>query len=816
MAWTFDRAIAQVPPKYERSRDYDLQNILLRLKVDWETKSLAGTVTQTLAPLRNDLRELVFDAGTGLKIESCSVNGVSAMFSHEKERLTVTAPAALPMGRASNVTIRYSSAPPQPEPRARFGQMPGWHWIVPERFDPARKAGFWTQGWPDANHNWVPIYDYPNDRTTSEVFVEVPSSWYVIGNGALKGVRGSGHTRTYHWKMSQPHSTYLLSLAGGELDVVRDRWRGVDLFYVVPKGEGHLIPFSFGDTKEMLAFFSERLGVKYPWPKYAQSAMLDFGGGMENVSASTLQESALADSRSGDRPMASLNSHELAHQWFGDLVTYKDWGEAWISEGFATFLQYLYTEHARGKDAYDRDREDALRSYFQQARTRRRPIATRSYVSARNMLDSHSYQKGALVLHMLRRELGDDDFFRALGAFLRKHAYGLVDTHDLIRSITEVTGKNVEPFFEQWVYKPGHPVVDYTWSYDEAAKQVKLGLTQLQSTSDGTPVYWLRLPVAFIIDGNLERASILLEKDKQEFALAVPGRPSAVLLDPEHDLLMERKDRKPPAEELWTVWQHAPNTIDRQNAAARLIAMAKENPEEAEEIASRLSTDLGKPLSPPLVAAVTTVLGDLKQAGVRPTLRVLLTYKDDQVRAAAVTALGKLPKDETDAAAVKGLVNDKEAYAVVAASLGALAAWGADSSVDILRCAMGMESRREVLRIATLNAAVQGKSPEALEVVLSGLTPDRPRVVRQTAANLLGKAFLDRSRAGAALVALVSGEDSLFVRSSVLPVLLARKEKTAVASLRAAERNASDPELRAAAKSTADKLEALPAVTGAP
>jgi aminopeptidase N len=796
-----------LPPKatihHERDREYDLQHVLLRISLDWEKKSMAGTVKHTLHPFRKT-PSIHFDAADALKIDACTVDGRPAKFEHAQSRLAVFSPAGsfVPAGKPVTVAITYSSQP-LASGRTALNGVYGFHWVLPDKFEPRRKPSFWTQGETNGNHDWIPIYDYPNDKTTSEVFVTVPSDWFVVGNGQLLGNElGLGaKTRTLHWKMSQPHATYLLSLAGGEMDVVQDKWEGIELFYCVPRGEGKYIDASFGDTKRMLVFFSQRFGVKYPWPKYAQSAMFDFGGGMENVSATTLGEGSLVEARNGVWPMASLNSHEMAHQWFGDLVTCKDWGHIWLNEGFATFGEEIYLEHSRGKDAYDSARDGALSSYLAESRQHWRPIATNLYPDADSLFDSHSYSKGALVLHMLRRQLGDADFFRALGYFLRKHAYKPVDTHDLIRAIAEVTGRNTQPFFDQWVYKPGHPVIEYTWTYDEAAKKVKLDVSQLQETKDGTPVYALDAQVALITGKYATRATATVDNDKQQLIIPAAQKPDAVLLDPDRDLLMERRIKKwQPGEREAVMWV-APCWLDRRDAAASLLL---DDPKD--DLIKQVADAVAQDPSAEFVAAVLTRLGNLKREFLRPEFAKLLQSKDDRVRAAAVTALGKLPKDDATSRAVRLFVNEKEMFGVVTAALAALAQWDADANIDLLRYALQMGSRGEVLRQAALDAIVRSRSDVAIGDVLDSLKVEQPREVRKKAAILLRRNYLDSVRPAPVLISLLKDEDIQIVRE-VVSAIVDRKDKAAVPALRALAQESKDADMRQNAKTAADRLE---------
>src|SRR5258708_17222563 len=339
------------PAKYEREREYDLKHVDIHLKIDLPNQAFAGSTSQVIAPLRDGLTTLHFDASSRLKIAACTVNARTAQFTHSRESLEIRMLHLMPRGQDIVVRITYASNP------AQKGNSPGWKWVMPNKFDPARKPAFWTYGWPEQTHYWVPVYDYPNDRTTLDAFTEISKNWDVMGNGSLEGVSTSSTTKTYQWKSAHPISPYLFSLAGGEMDVATEKRGGVDMIYSVPGGMRKLISSSFGHTPDMIAHFSTLLGVKYPWPKYGQSALFDFGGGMENASATSLAENALVDERDAPHGMDGLVAHELAHQWFGDLITYKDWSQVWLSESFATYFQQLYTEHSQGKDAFDRERE---------------------------------------------------------------------------------------------------------------------------------------------------------------------------------------------------------------------------------------------------------------------------------------------------------------------------------------------------------------------------------------------------------------------------------------------------------------------------
>ena len=331
-----------VPPRasihYAPDRTCDLTHVSVALDVDYPNKTFTGHVVNTLSPLRSGLTEVMLNAGEALDLKNVTVDGASARFRRDKEDLFVTVPKTV-RGRVLKIAMDYAAANSAGRSfGAGGGAGGGFHWIVPGNTGNKDRVGFWTQGETESNRQWCPTWDYPNDLTTVDETYTVPADWTAIGNGKLVSEKANpgGKTKTFVWKQEIPQATYLFTAVGGPFDVKKDVWRGVPLWYVVPKGEAKYIDASFGDTPDMLSFYSDTFGYKYPWAKYAQNAMYDFGGGMENASATTLQESALTDGKDGFRSMASLNSHELGHQWFGDTVTCQDWGNIFNNESFAT------------------------------------------------------------------------------------------------------------------------------------------------------------------------------------------------------------------------------------------------------------------------------------------------------------------------------------------------------------------------------------------------------------------------------------------------------------------------------------------------
>jgi aminopeptidase N len=683
------------PPRaslhYALDRTCDLQNVNINIDIDYPNRSFTGTVVNTFSPLRSGLTEVMIMAGIPLNIASVKVDGITAKYRREGRLMYITVPTTR-RGNSFKIAIDYNAKNSKARPFGGGGG--GFHWIEPTATN-ATKVGFWTQGESETNSEWCPTWDYPNDLATSETHCTVQSDWDMIGNGALVDTKLSPDKtrKTYHWKMSQPHATYLLTLVGGPFDIKKDNWEGIDLWYVTPRGEGYLIGNSFANTKDMLSFYSKAFGVKYPWPKYAQLAMYDFGGGMENVSATTLGEGSLTEPRDGYFRMDSLNSHELGHQWFGDYVTCKDWGDTWLNESFATILQDLYFEHSRGKDAYDWEIDDNMKSYFVEARQYKRPISTKMYPNGDAMFDSHTYPKGGSVLHTLRKMIGDEAFFGGLNYYLTKWAHTPVESAQLRRAFTEYSGINVEPFWAQWFDKPGHPVIDYSWVYD--AGKVKLTVKQIQDISDGTPVYDVNTSVDLISDvGSHTVLPVHLTKSEETFEIASGGKPGAVVFDPEHVFLREIPKSNWSDTELPLILKFGKNAPDRAEAMRRMIE--KPTTEGIQMIVEALTKDSKQFL----VFRNVTGLVNLVKPELRSFWMKQLDHPNFDRRASAVSALAKLPPEAETTAKFKSLVNDKAPIQVVVGCIGALANWDKAGNNALFKAAQNIKDRRGRIKAA--------------------------------------------------------------------------------------------------------------------
>jgi aminopeptidase N len=695
--------------QYAPDRNYDLQNLILDLKVDYPSRTLNAVATNTIVALRDGEVHLRFHAGRNTKIESVTIDGRDDHFVRDAEGIIADCPPTK-TGAKSVVAISYHL-------KKSEGGGGGWHWHEPKANDPS-KVGLWTNGEFADTRDWAVTWDYPNDFATTETRTTVPNDWQVIGNGLPISDKPNpdGKTHVVTWRMTQPHATYLTSIVAGPFDIKKDVWRGMPVYYVCPKGMGAKMDYTMEHTKDMLSFYSDKLGVKYPWPKYAEDFTYDFGGGQENVSATTF---GLFFTTPRDDNHASdwILAHEMGHQWFGDYVTCKDWGQLWLNESFATFMEMSYIRFSRGASAAQREEESNSQGYFQESRRYRRPLATNFYSNPGVMFDQHTYPKGGELLTTLRKKLGDKLFYAGLNRYLTNHHGSPVETNMLCNEMTEATGINLHPWFDQWILKPGHPVIDWSWSWDDVKKEVVVHVKQTQDTSNGTPIYDVETHILAIpFHEALHPQAIHLNAAEQEFRINTNGgKPLSVVFDPDHEFLREIPKYPWADSELPVIAMRDPNAVERQYAFTHMLAGTPSD--ETVRIAVdilRQDTDF----EPAIVDS--SALGNLKRPELTSFWESELKHANFTRRVAAVNALAALPSDPAITAVLRRLINDKEAFRVVAAATRAVGKADFAGSLALIQHQAQTSENAEV-RGAALTLLVKNNAPGAVNLMFDSL-----------------------------------------------------------------------------------------------
>lgn len=706
-----------------RNRSYHVLHYDINVTLYDMTKSLDGTVATTFVPLVPGLQNVVFDAGDMKIARVTDKKGRELKFVSTPESLSIDLGRPYALDEQATVAIEYSCVPTQ-----------GLTFNNTDLKIPGKRPQIWSQGEETTNHYWFPCYDYPNDKATCEVTATVNARYELLSNGTLLGVKSNtkDKTKTFHWKQDKPISSYLVMIAAGEYTILRDRVGKLPLeFYAYPDDTTNA-RISFKETADMIRFFDKTIGVDYPWDKYAQIILQDHFGGMENVSATTLVDGwAVPDARWRiDNPSTSLIAHELAHQWFGDLVTCRNFRDLWLNESFASYYDPLFLRSTLGEDEF-------AYTMFQNQGAGIRADSTlgRKPIVSENSYNDNLYPRGSAVLHMLRFVLGDQLYQRSIRHYLLKHQYEPVETNDLKMAIEEETGQNLQWFFDEWVYKAGHPVFDVSYTWDETSKQVLLSVKQSQKLDSLTGVFKMPVDIEITTPGGTATQRIgILTKDST-YVLPSDSKPLLVIFDKGDELIKELRFDK--SFEEWKYQAlNATNLVDRILALRALAAKQTEG-----DVTALLNNRMER-----------DAFWGVRHEAV--TRAAQLSSKSDSLRDLLKHSILKASKD------VRAEVRDE--------AVRALQYYRGSDIRDALTASLN-DSTYTVVREALASLA-KADSAHALPVVRQYLDyPSHQNRVAATALNVLGT--LDSTAAVTAALQKIGDARSIFMRYGALVVL---------------------------------------------
>ncbi len=544
-------------PDYKPARDrkWDLIHTSLDLSFDWLKESVMGTATLKLTPLFYTQTDLQIDA-VNFDIHQLKVNGqIVTTYTNADNKIDITLPRPYKKEEELKVEINYTAYPTAS--RNFKGEAitsdRGLFFVDSQDTIPGVPRQIWSQGETSYNSRWFPTLDQPNERGTQEIILTVEDTMMTLSNGLLiSSTALPGGMRRDQWKLDLPHAPYLTMIAIGQWDKVTEYWRGRPVEYYVDLGYGPSAKAIFANTPEMIEFFSQKLGYDFVWPKYAQMIVKNFvSGAMENTTAVTFndyiqfkQEDMIEDGTND-----YIIAHELFHHWFGDLVTCESWANTTLNEGFANYAEYLWIEHKRGRERADLSRLSELSGYFDQTENTAHPLIQYHYKAENDMFDAHSYNKGGLVLHMLRDLVGDEAFFASLQLYLRQNAYKAAEADDLRQAFEEITGTDLHWFFNQWYFDKGHPVVNSKHAYNANDHLLTIDMVQVQDTQGYRDLFILPIEIAiFHQDSSIEIRKVRMDMKTQSFQFEEMQEPLAVVIDPRDILLAVIHDETPPSE----------------------------------------------------------------------------------------------------------------------------------------------------------------------------------------------------------------------------------------------------------------------------
>jgi len=802
-------------PHYTPDRPGQVEHIFLNLDLDILNQSYQGTCSLRLKPVRSGIDQLTLDA-VNLNIQSVKIGKTKQAFDYDGEQLQIHLKQPTQPNRPITLEIAYAVENPQR----------GIYFIGPTKDYPDKPVQVWTQGEDEDSRFWFPCFDYPGQLATSEVRVRVPKEYTAISNGELIETIADGDNKIYHWMQKQVHPTYLMTLAVGDFSEICDDWQGIPVIYYVEKGREEDARRTMGKTPRMIAFFSEKYGYAYPFPKYAQICVDDFiFGGMENTSTTLLTDRCLLDERAAidNRTSESLVAHELAHQWFGDLVVIRHWSHAWLKEGMASYSEVMWTEQEYGSQDAAYYHLNEARNYFAEDSSRyRRPIVTHVYREAIELYDRHLYEKGACVYHMIRAELGEELFWRSIHTFVRDNAHKTVETVDLLRAIEKATGRNLAFLFDQYVYRGGHPEYKVTYTWDGDSQLAKITITQTQAKEGNRKeLFDLKLPIGFgytqagHVKGQLPELktfTLRVHEREQSFYLPLAAKPQFVSFDV-GNYFLKQVTLEYPLPELKAQLQFDPDPVSRIHAAE---ALGKKGGLEA---VNCLSTALQSDPFWGVRAEAGKQLAAIKLDQAVSSLVLGLADQDARVRRAVVETLAGVKTNE-GYKALKPLVEkgDPSYYveAAAARALGAIAASNLDVKEDkalkLLKSSLKKASWNETIRSGAIAGLSQMKTSEAaLNLILEHTASDVPQAFRLAAIRALGTISTGQSGANLerilARLEELSRETFFLTQVSVASALGQMETIKAIAVLRALAGQTPDGRVRRIAEEAMEGIQ---------
>lgn len=754
---------------YAPNRDYDLQHSKVVLRFDLDQKKVIGDVTHTVSPLREGVDKISFNS-VGLQIQSVKVNRSETKFSTNDTNLIVDLPKTGKIGDKYEIEIKYQGTPTK-----------GLYFILPDKDYPNRPKQVWSQGESEDTRYYLPTYDYPNDRLTTETILTVPANWLTVSNGKLISTTDAGNgMKTWTWRESQPSSTYLFTVVAGEFVETKDSWRNVPVTYYAPKDRGDRLTANYRRTPAMIELFSKKLGVDYPWEKYAQSMVDDFvAGGMENSSATTNTSSSLRSPKlvpEYPEDEDGLISHELGHQWFGDLVTTKDWADIWLNEGFATFMETIWTEAHYGKDEADWNRWNAARAWFRQKNLYPRPIVRHDFDDS-SEFDQNVYDKGGWVLYMLRRQLGEEAFYAGLKHYLEVNRGKNVMTADLIKAIEEATHTNVDQFFDQWVYGAGAPEFETSYTYDAAGKQVAMDVKQTQTVEGRVGVFTVPVDVEITNATGPKLYPITVSKAQETFTFPSETAPQMVLFDKGTQVLKSVEFRKDKKELLYQL-KDAGELADRADAAVALGKL-KEDDEAATALGVALRNDKTRGVREVAAEALGT---SGSPAAAKQLLSALDGEKEPEVRASIVKGLESFKANPEITAKLESIANEDSSFRARAAALGAIGRMKTPKAYEVLTAAVNGDSPDGFLRNAALRAMGPLGDDRAVALLREWAAPGKEISSRQAAISSLARLQKDNKEITNQIAGYLT-EPHFPVRMASIFALGARGDVSAIPAL---------------------------------
>jgi len=696
--------------RYAPERTVDLLDLSLDVTPDFKNRRVSGTATLTFQTMLRPVETLRLDA-YDLEISKVSSGPKIASWENTDRALLIHFEKPIPPMRKGKISITYEAEP-----------VKGLYFRTPELGYKKSDMHIWTQGETIEARHWFPCFDAPNEFFTSSVTCRVPKDMTVLSNGrkTKDSIDPESGLKIVTWKQEKPHVNYLISLVAGHFRKITEKHGDLSMSFWTPPSEFAQAANSFRETKQCMEYFEKEIGVPYPWAKYDQVCVQDFNwGGMENTSLSTLNASTLFSLETENlRSSQGLVAHELAHQWFGDLVTCKDWSHIWLNEGFATYYTHLFAGHKDGRDHILYGLYRDMKSITGRSNDIV-PMVNRKYDRPSDMFRKYgymSYSKGSWVLHMIRSRIGPELFRKAVKTYLNRHRHGSVVTENLRVALEETSGKNFDRLFDQYVYHAHHPELKISYSWDSKAKLAKLNIKQEQKVEGDIMLFELELPIRFKVGDRTINRTIPLGKASEDFYFALPANPQIIRIDPDLTILA-KTDFSPPVAML-----HA-QLADPDDVVGRLLAVEALSKRKDKTSVDKLKEALAKDPFYGVRLAASKALRGLDTEHAFDALVSSMRQPDARVRRQVVSDLGSFYKPAALTALKKSLQGEKNP-AIRGSAIRALTGFGDPGAAGLIRKALGSTSYRHQLADAAVSALRTQDDPREINALLEALHKD--------------------------------------------------------------------------------------------
>ena len=707
-----DTSAQQEPMPYHASatRSIDILHTKLEVNFDWEKQYMNGKAFITLKPYFYPTNEITLDAkGFEMKGVSLQSNPVKTLvYKYDKEKLSITLDREYTRNDSLKILIEYIAKPNEREttPGQAITSDKGLYFINPLGKEKDKPTEIWTQGEPESNSCWFPTFDKPNERMTHEIYITIDSAhknFVTLSNGLmLSSKKNPDGSRTDYWKQSLPSAPYLVMMAIGDYAIVKDKWKNMEVSYYVEHEYEPYTKLIFGNTPEMIEFFSNKLGTPYPWEKFSQVVVRDYvSGAMENTSAVIHGEFLnQTDREILDNSYEDVISHELFHHWFGDYVTCEQWSDITLNEGFATYGEYLWQEYKYGRDVADQHARESMQGYISSGEKTPKHLIRYYYNEPDDVFDAHSYNKGGAAIHMLRKYIGDDAFFTGLKLYLEKYKFSSVEADNLRLTFELVTGEDLKWFFNQWFYSQGHPKLLIQHAYIDSSKKYLVRVEQKQDLTTN-PLFKLPIDIDIYIDGKKERKRVWASNQREEFLFPLSHKPDFVNVDAEKSLLCT-KEEKLSIQERAFQYKNCPLFQDRLEALKECSSFTS-IPEAADIILAALN-DKNPDMRERAINYVEKLPVEYKAKAKNILIDLAKGDAKSSVRALATESLSEnFPSDDLLEVYRNG-VSDKS-FAVAGASLSAIAKKDKKEAMDIAKKFESEKSMDMLIAIAQIYAA---------------------------------------------------------------------------------------------------------------